>query len=54
MPILLTNRQTDVKEPDRYFCLSVPSVPLSVGFNLPIMPAPNRIAEIRKAMELLL
>ena len=51
MPILLTNRQTDVKGPDRYFCLSVPSVPLSVGFNLPIMPAPNRIAEIRKAKD---
>lgn len=51
MPTVLTNRQTDVKGPDRYFCLSVPSVPLSVGFNLPIMPAPNRIAEIRKAKD---
>lgn len=49
MPTVLTNRQTLVKGAESYFCLPVHSVSLSDGFSLPIMPLPNRIAELRKA-----
>lgn len=51
MPTVLTNRQTLVKGAESYFCLPVHSVSLSDGFSLPIMPMPNRIAELRKAKD---
>lgn len=49
MPALLTNRQTSVKRVNDYLCLSGGGISLSGGFNLPIMPPPNRIAELRSA-----